>query len=568
MNGYKKQLFNIKLLGDELMSRLLLLGAMLFCCNSAYAGNATDEIQQQDPVDTAECFMCHGTVEKLHDRGVHNEVNCVACHNIPEEHIDDPSPETRPSVRTDHRACAQCHEDKLDDMLDTKYHMKWAAQNRPISYNHVKQPDGTFSEVQTSMPRFHVGILADLAVNRMGGRFSYQAGFSEVTPVEKLWDAVIDNAPEDGKKLGDRPSVAWRPHKMKGIANLASCLKCKTTDDMLERAYLDNPESGDPLKRNAHIMETFKTTHTSFNCNFCHDPHSAEPRIVNDILIEALDNPEYKDNEYQKNVGKSMPKVEVIEMGVRGFERKIAILDKPDSNFMCGQCHISFHTYVTLKDRDTDEGGNGVTYGDNMQTTLFRKGPLELQEYYKENNLYNAVHKETGVKYVKKEDHAQLEVVSQSKHGLAGVGCTDCHFAKKSDGTMEHQPSLPMLKVEQTCLNSGCHGEGTKSNWTKPEQAMYQVASMQQKAKNQMAYFRTAKIDLIAFLKDVKEGKKKIDKKLHDKMANALERALTVEHFWRTDYSNGFHNPELYESSILTSMGEMKEALKEAKNMK
>ena len=41
--------------------------------------------------------------------------------------------------------------------------------------------------------------------------------------------------------------------------------------------------------------------------------------------------------------------------------------------------------------------------------------------------------------------------------------------------------------------------------------------------------------------------------------------ALTVESFWRTDYSNGFHNPDLYESSVLTSMEEMKRALFEAK---
>jgi len=41
--------------------------------------------------------------------------------------------------------------------------------------------------------------------------------------------------------------------------------------------------------------------------------------------------------------------------------------------------------------------------------------------------------------------------------------------------------------------------------------------------------------------------------------------ALTVESFWRTDYSNGFHNPDLYESSVLTSMEEMKRALFETK---
>jgi nitrite reductase (cytochrome c-552) len=544
---------------------LLLLFICVFMGATIYSYAKTDGALGIVPVDTEKCFECHNTVEKMHERGSHSGVNCSMCHTVPSEHTTFPSVENRPTVRTDHRACAQCHDAQLADMLNTEYHMSWAENGRQMGYNHVRQEDGSFAEVQSNFPRYHVGILADISVNRGGGRFAYKDGYSEVTPVENLWEAVEDLYPEDGNEmLQTRPSVAWRPHKMKGVANLASCLKCKTGDLILESSYLDDPKAGAPLQRTSKILPALKQSNSSFNCNFCHDPHSAEPRIVNDILIEALINPEYKDNEYQKDDGKTMAKVEIVNMGARGYERKIAILDRPDSNLMCGQCHISFHTYVTLKDRDTDEGGNGVTVG-NLATTLFSKGPLELQEYYKKNNLYNAVHPETGIKYTKKEDHAHLEIVTQSAHGKAGVGCADCHFAKKSDGSFEHQPSLPMKKVANTCLTAACHGPGTKSNWTQPQQAIYQISAMQQKAKNQISYFRAAKNDVISYLSSEEDRGIKMTKKAYGTLANALERALTVESFWRTDYSNGFHNPELYESSVLTSLQEMTMALKEAK---
>ena len=88
---------------------------------------------------------------------------------------------------------------------------------------------------------------------------------------------------------------------------------------------------------------------------------------------------------------------------------------------------------------------------------------------------------------------------------------------------------------------------------------------MQQKAKNQMSYFRLIKNSIIEYLKDINEGSVNVGQKIYDNLENTLERALTVESFWRTDYSKCFHNPDLYEFSVLTSMEEMKRALFEAK---
>mgnify|MGYP001439384066 CR=1 FL=1 len=68
------------------------------------------------------------------------------------------------------------------------------------------------------------------------------------------------------------------------------------------------------------------------NCNFCHDPHSAKPRIVRDGLIQALTRTDIP-SLYSEDP--KATKINVIDMGVRGFTRKIATMEKADSKLMC-----------------------------------------------------------------------------------------------------------------------------------------------------------------------------------------------------------------------------------------
>ena len=42
-----------------------------------------------------------------------------------------------------------------------------------------------------------------------------------------------------------------------------------------------------------------KKIQTGFNCNFCHDPHSAEPRIIFAPLIESMTGENGRENFYQ-----------------------------------------------------------------------------------------------------------------------------------------------------------------------------------------------------------------------------------------------------------------------------
>ena len=67
-------------------------------------------------------------------------------------------------------------------------------------------------------------------------------------------------------------------------------------------------------------------------------------------------------------------------------------------------------------------------------------------------------------------------------------------FAKKADGSFEHQPSLPKLKVANTCLRSDCHGKGTKDNWSEG-QALYTIEAIQQEYR-----VRTQKMEMDAYV--------------------------------------------------------------------
>jgi formate-dependent nitrite reductase cytochrome c552 subunit len=490
------------------------------------------------------------------------------CHELVNpEHVKSPSPENRPAVRTDHRACATCHEKQLESMLDMTYHMNWAAKNEIPSYNAVPETDGNYYKlVQSRMPRYHVGMLADITVNRGGGRFKYKNEYDAAMPVERLWDKVYDAIPEDGddKLVLHERALAWRPHKNIGMASNAFCFRCKTADTILDYAYLGMPAEGAPLQRDSSSMPLLKKLNTSANCIFCHDPHSAEPRLVNDMVIEAMISPEYKDNAFQSHP-EYMPKAEVINMGERGYERKIVILDRYDANFMCGQCHSAPSGSATITEIATGKAMPGVKPGNPYAPIFTDGGPLESYAYYKKMGWYSGVHPITKTKWAVL-GHPHMEIASQSVHAKAGVTCTSCHYEKKK-GYSSHQVSLPKEKVVGTCLRSDCHGAGTKANWTTAAQALYTIEMIQQKGRVRTRELNNSITSAVDFINDAKnKGIYTFDAAKMAVLDDKLGQALTVENWWFGDYSIGFHNPAMYESSVTTAVKELNAALTDVKS--
>ena len=185
-------------------------------------------------------------------------------------------------------------------------------------------------------PRSHAFALYDQVVvdRAFGGRFENKEGKDGLARMGgnfKIWDVLIDEYPGE-------PHKAFKP----GTAAAANpvCMSCKSSDHILDWAYLGDPVPDAKWSRLSKVNEFVKDTNHSLNCIFCHDPHSAKPRVIRDGLIQALTRPE-KDTLWHKDPKGA--KIDVKDLGERGFTRKIAMLSRYDTKLQCGQCHVEYN---------------------------------------------------------------------------------------------------------------------------------------------------------------------------------------------------------------------------------
>ncbi len=552
---------------------LLLTGLTIPMASYALGTDRAKGTQVKAPeksVQVEQCLACHQPVKKLHDRGAHRDVNCGSCHTVPANHTTAPSAKTRPATRFDYASCSQCHGDQHKELLDPKYHYEWAEKGGNPVYSFIKDTAGDNwpLEIQYRLPRFHAGLMTDFMANRSNGRYQYKDKRDQGSPQEFHWDVLYDSKPELGDTVdGDIVGLGWRPHKGREVTNQSRCLVCKTTENMLEyqTGYTKNPQGMD---LQSPIVPTYNKTHTGFNCNFCHDPHSAPPRIVVDPIIESMVG-KGGNNQYQMNAGKTgTPKLEVVEMGVRGFKRRIGILERYNANFMCGQCHNAALRYkVQIR---TDSTGKAVTdeeldkYSVAPYATEFFSTPLQAFNTFKARGWNQGTDAATGTRKYMSDVHAQLETLPFTKHGQAGVGCTDCHFAKKPNGQLEHQPSLPRLKVANTCMRSECHGPGSKSNWTRPGQALYTIETIQQEYR-----IRTGKMEqegrkARALLIQVKKGEIQLPEAQVNALKDAFGQHIATRDFYLSDYSKGMHDPTNFNLVASKVIRDLRKAIADA----
>ena len=517
----------------------------------------TKIVPPKNPADVKTCLACHNTaIKKLTLRGAHKDVNCASCHDIKAEHLKSPSASNRPSTHFEYEACSQCHPQQQKDLEDPKYHYEWALHYAPPAYSEYRDihGDNQYRDNQYRLPRFHSSILTDLVNVRSDGRYAYKDYKDLSKPAAPVKEALIDTRPEEGDRIkpnDETLSLTWRPHKGREVMGRSDCLKCKTTDHLMEYAYLGTAKPGVGLVFDDPDAKVVSKVNSSFNCVTCHDPHSAEPRVTFDHLIEAMVHPDFKNMRYQKNAGSAAyPKAEIITMGVRGYERKIAILEKYNSNFMCGQCHQGHNRSKTFYD---DKTGKLANPKDSKQRTgwwvgtPFAANPLELWNTVRSKGLYTGIDKATGVKLVG-TDHYHMETVAASKHGQAGVGCVNCHFARKADGTLEHQPSLPRLKYKNTCASSQCHGNPKGDSWSEG-QAAYMVQVIQQRFRihqDRMERYGKQARDLLIKAKD---GKVSIPQTQYEALKDAYSQYLTTRGWYFSDYSKGVHDPSGFEKT-------------------
>lgn len=521
------------------LAGLLAAAALVFASAQTYAQTAKPSVQakaKSPAFDAGSCYECHDAIKEFHTGSAHQSVGCDSCHGGLDTHKA--KGKGQPSTNMDPANCGSCHQNQYRTLYTMNVD-KTANKEKSVAtftaMDKILAPHGFTRE--HNEPRSHAFALYDQVVvdRAFGGRFQNKAGKEGLARMGgnfKIWDVLVDEYPGE-------PHKAFKP----GTAAAANpvCMSCKSSDHILDWAYLGDPVSDVKWSRLSKVNEFVKDTNHSLNCNFCHDPHSAKPRVIRDGLIQALTRPE-KDTLWHKDPKGA--KIEVKDLGERGYTRKIALLSRYDTKLQCGQCHVEYNC-----NPGTDPvTGQPIGMAD-ARTNHFPFKPVdEIQQHYKDLKFGDFKHAITGA-MLWKGQHADVETFYNSTHQKEGVECSACHMPKVKDPKTgktftSHWQTSPRHYIKETCLT--CH-----KTWTE-QQALYTIDSLKNKWTGKMRkaeFWLTRLIDKYEAAQNLG-----VDPAVLNEVRLKHSEAHIHYEWWSATNGAHFHNPQQFEASINKGM--------------
>lgn len=469
------------------------------------------------------CYKCHSQIKSLKEGSKHAALSCDTCHSGMKEHLQ--SFQNKPVTAIDQALCGKCHRDQLESFGKVNYHTqarkeKGVPTGRSPMQEKLLVPHGFTKE--HNEPRAHVFMVIDqFVVDRfIGGRFQHKKGFAGINQTGKTWDILYDT----GREL---PETAK--------AGNATCIKCKSSDHILQWKYMGDKDPKAKWDRGSDIVAISKATQNPMGCIQCHDAHGTAPRIIRDALIEAID------REGATTFARN-GKTDLNIIDFRGF-RKIGVMSKTDSRMMCGQCHVEYACNAGFE-FDT---GKRVGYEDRRTNHYPLKNAKDILAHYKKINFYDFKHAVTGARLVKLQ-HPEIETYWGSAHDKAGVQCHQCHMpkvkAKRGKQYTNHGVIRPINAVKEACL--GCHSKSTV------EEKRSQIETVQNYIKGKMRkseYWLGKLIDTYAAAQ--KAG---VPEAVLAEAREKHEEAHVLWEWWTAENSDGWHNPELARDSLTASI--------------
>ncbi|MDP2242093.1 MAG: ammonia-forming cytochrome c nitrite reductase subunit c552 [Burkholderiales bacterium] len=525
------------------------LAVLAFLATPALAQQPKKAPAKKASVDASACYACHAPIKDFHTAGKHAGVGCNNCHTELDKHLADSK--ARPTTKVDPAACGTCHENQFKTM----YKMNWDKPARfeksqaigpspNPAWDKLMAPHGFTKE--HNVPRSHAFMVLDqFVVDRaFGGRFEPKDGWQYLTRAGgnfKVGDAITDLYPGNSDHKPFKPGTAAAANPV--------CLNCKTQDHILDWAYMGDPVPTAKWSRTSKVVEMARSVNHALNCFFCHDPHSAKPRIVRDALIQALTRPE-KDTLWHQD--KRAAKIDVKDLGVRGHTRKIALLDRYDTKLQCAQCHVEYNC-----NPGTDPTtGQPVGMSDQRTNHFPFKDVNQIAKHYNDLKFRDFKHGITGA-LLWKGQHPDVENYYNSKHQNAGVECHQCHMPKVKDAKTgktytSHWQTSPKHYIKETCLQ--CHG-----NWDE-KQAKYVMDSLNARMQGKL---RKAEYWLTRMVDKFEEAKAAgvTDTALNPVREKHYEAQIHWE-WWTASNGAAFHNPDAATDSINKSMSISQEAIK------
>lgn len=493
--------------------------------------------------DLANCTVCHSNITKAHAGAAHKDVACTSCHTGLDEHLKKPS--ARPTVNMDPANCGACHQPQYTSLY--KDEGRPARQSKKAANGPA--PDPFFDRAlgahgftkEHDLPRAHTWMAIDqFIVDRaFGGRFEPKDGWLYTTleggKSYKVWDVLKDNYPDNNVQKPHKPGTA--------AAGNGVCWSCKSTDLMLDWAYMGDKVEGATFSRGSNPVDVVRKVNHALNCNFCHDPHTAQPRIIRDALIDAVT----RDNKDVPNVWTSVAahptKVDVKDFGMRGFTRKVGYLERPDANLMCAQCHVEYVCNPGFNGKTGEKVGF-----DSRWTNLFPfVNADQIEEYYDKVPFRDFKHNVTGASLIKMQ-HPDTETFFGSVHDKIGATCQSCHMPKVKDektGKMYtlHWATSPRHYMKETCLT--CHKDKTE------KQMNLAIDAMKGHFEGKVREAESRMNDMFdAFDLAIAAG---VDQKTLDEARKLHASAHVNWEYWTAANGAYFHNPELATRSLAKS---------------
>lgn len=511
--------------------------ALSFLLASAAAAQGTARAAR---FDASSCYGCHETVQALHVGNTHQGVGCSACHDGLDAHRA--KGKGRPTTKVDSGTCGGCHENQYRTLYSMNFD-KTATREKSLAtgpspnpaFDKLLMPHGFTRE--HNEPRSHAFALYDQVVvdRAFGGRFVNKEGRQGLARAGgdfAIWDVLTDLYPGE-------PHKAFKP----GTAAAANpvCMSCKSADHILDWAYLGDPVPDAKWSRLSKVNELVKDTNHALNCIFCHDPHSARPRVIRDGLIQALTRPEKDTLWHQDPKG---AKIDVKEMGERGYTRKIALLDRYDVKLQCAQCHVEYNC-----NPGTDPTTGKPIGMDDARTNHFPfKDVNAIAQHYTDLKFRDFKHGITGA-LLWKAQHPDAETYYNSPHQKAGVECSACHMPKTKDAKTgktftSHWQTSPKHYIKETCLT--CH-----KSWSE-QQAVYVIDSMKNKFQGKL---RKAEFWLGRLIDKFEEAQNLgVEAAVLDDVRARHYEAHVHWEWWTASNGSHFHNPEQAQDSINKGM--------------
>ena len=498
--------------------------------------------------DATPCYGCHAPI-KAFTPTASTRLSCNSCHDGLDKHLGDAN--ARRATKVEPAACGACHEKQFETM----YTMNWNKLARNEKSNATgPSPNPAWEKLMTphgftkehNVPRSHAFMLLDqFVVDRaFGGRFVPKDGWQYLTRPGgsfKVRDALTDLYPDNADHKPFKPGTAAAANPV--------CLNCKTQDHILDWAYMGDPVPTAKWSRTSKVVDMARASKHALNCFFCHDPHSAGPRIVRDGLIQALTRPE-KDTLWNKD--ERGAKIEVKDLGVRGHTRKIALLDRYDTKLQCGQCHVEYNC-----NPGTDPTtGKPIGMADQRTNHFPFKDVNQIAKHYSDLKFRDFKHGITGA-LLWKGQHPDVENFYNSKHQKAGVECHQCHMPKMKDAKTgktytSHWQTSPKNYIKQTCLT--CHND-----W-KEQQAVYVIDSLNARFQGKV---RKAEFWLTRMVDKFEEAKGAgVEESALNPVREKHYEAQIHWEWWTASNGAAFHNPEAATESLNKSMTISQEAIK------